>query len=129
MKQFKALFIVSLIMLLSACAAPDELESLDKTLQAYEHSLRWSRLELVGQYYKEPVIFTPEEKTRLKKIQVTSYKVLSSNASKTKARQVVEIRYFNNEYAIEREITDIQSWEYDPETEHWSLTSTFPKFK
>ncbi len=120
---------MSLVVLLSACAMSDELESLDKTMRAYEHSLRWSRLELVGEYYKEPVVFSEREKEYLKNIQVTRYKVLTTDASKTEARQVVEIRYFNNEYAIERELTDVQKWKYDPEAERWLLVSSFPKFK
>jgi hypothetical protein len=127
--RIKPFIVLSLVALLSACSFSDELDSLDKTLRAYEHSLRWSRLELVAQYYKEPVKFSEREKERLKKIQVTAYKVLSTNASKTKARQVVEIRYFNSEYAIERELTDVQQWEYDPELERWSLVSPFPRFK
>ena len=126
----RTLLVMGLALLLSACSTtPGEIEALDKVLRAYEHSMRWSRLELAGQYYKEPPLFSKRDKQRLKNINVTSYKVMDLNASTTEAIQRVEIRYFNNNTAVEKEFTDIQKWEYDPEAELWKLTSEFPEFK
>ncbi len=127
MKQW---LLIGLALLLGACnTTPSELEDLDEVLRAYEHSLRWSRLELAVQYYKDPPQLSEQQKKRLRDIKVTGYKVLTVNASKTEAAQVVELRYFNTNYNIVREITDTQIWEYDKETERWALTSEFPEFK
>ncbi|MDZ7663102.1 hypothetical protein [Thiohalophilus sp.] len=126
----RTLWVISLAVLLSACSTtPSELDALDKVLRAYEHSMRWSRLELAGQYYKEPPVFSKREKQHLKEIKITSYRVLDLNASKTEAIQRVEMRYFNTNNAVEKEFTDIQKWAYDEEAEHWQLTSEFPEFK
>jgi len=126
----RTLLVISLALLLSACSTtPSELDALDKVLRAYEHSIRWSRLELAGQYYKEPPVFSKRDKQHLKDIKITSYKVLDLTASKTEAVQQVEMRYFNTNNAVEKEFTDIQKWKYDEEAEHWQLTSEFPKFK
>ena len=41
----KQLLVISLAFLVSACnVTPKELEKLDDVFQAYEHSMRWSRL-------------------------------------------------------------------------------------
>lgn len=126
----KSLLAIGLALLLSACSTtPSELEDLDKVLQAYEHSMRWSRLDLVGQYYREPPEFSRREKARLKNIKVTGYRVMDITASKTEAIQLVEIRYFNTNNAVEREIADTQKWEYDKQAERWALTSDFPEFR
>ena len=126
----KQLLVISLAFLVSACnVTPKELEKLDDVFQAYEHSMRWSRLELVAQYYKDSPTFSDREKQHLKDIKITSYKVLNTSASTTESVQTVAIRYYNTNNAVEREITDTQKWEYDKETEHWSVTSPFPEFR
>jgi len=126
----RTLLVISLALLLGACSTtPSELDALDKVLRAYEHSMRWSRLELAGQYYKEPPVFSERDKQRLKDIKITSYRVLDLTASKTEAVQRVELRYFNTNNVVEKELIDIQKWAYDKEAEHWQLTSEFPEFQ
>ncbi|TDY02960.1 hypothetical protein [Thiohalophilus thiocyanatoxydans] len=126
----KSLLVIGLALLLGGCnTTPNELDALDKVLRAYEHSIRWSRLELAGQYYKDPPTFSKRDKERLKEIKVTGYKVMDLRASKTEAVHLVEISYFNTNNAVEKEFTDTQQWEYDGEAERWQLTSDFPEFK
>ncbi|MFP3874055.1 MAG: hypothetical protein ACLFQT_05225 [Thiohalophilus sp.] len=126
----RTLWVIGLALLLGSCSTtPSEVDALDKVLRAYEHSMRWSRLELAGQYYKEPPELSKRDKQRLKNIKVTSYKVLDLTASRTEAVQRVEMHYFNTNNAVEKEFTDIQKWEYDKEAEHWQLTSEFPEFR
>ncbi|MDR9437175.1 MAG: hypothetical protein RI563_09840 [Thiohalophilus sp.] len=127
MKQW---LLIALALLLGACnTTPSELDDLEKVLRAYEHSMRWSRLELAVQYYKDPPELSERQKKRLRDIKVTDYKVLTINASTTEAVQAVEMRYYNTNNHVVREITDTQTWEYDKETERWALTSKFPEFK
>ncbi|MDZ7805048.1 hypothetical protein [Thiohalophilus sp.] len=79
MKQW---LLIGLALLLAACnTTPSELEDLDKVLRAYEHSMRWSRLELAVQYYKDPPELSQRQKKRLRDIKVTGYKVLTVNAT------------------------------------------------
>ena len=116
--------------IVSGCAGvPSEIESLDKTLKAYERTLRWSNMDQANAFLKKKVSFSPQERRRLKGIQVTGYRIITSEASTKKASQVVEIRYFNELYAVERTITDQQKWEYDEEEERWYLVSRLPRFK
>ncbi|MGM0679545.1 MAG: hypothetical protein ACQESY_06720 [Pseudomonadota bacterium] len=122
--------LIALALLLGACnTTPSELEDLDKVLRAYEHSMRWSRLELAVQYYKEPPELSERQKKRLRDIKITGYKILTVNASTTEAVQVVELRYYNTNNHVVREITDNQVWEYNKEAERWALTSAFPEFR
>lgn len=126
----KQLLVIGLALLLSACnSLPEELQQLDKTLKAYEHSIRWSRLELATQYYKDPPEFSRRDKEHLKNIKVTGYKVMNTSADVDEAIQIVEIRYFNTNNAVERTITDTQKWQYDKKAERWSLVSAFPEFR
>ena len=116
--------------IVSGCAGvPSEIESLDKTLKAYERTLRWASMDQANLYLKDKVTFSERERKRLKGIQVTGYRIITSEASTKKASQVVEIRYFNELYAVERTITDQQKWEYDEEEERWYLVSRLPRFK
>ena len=121
-----------LIILLTACSStPEEIESLDKTLKTYEKTLRWIGIDQINAFLKKEkqINFSDRERKRLKNIQVTGYRTVTTNATTSKASHVVEIRYFNQEYAIERTITDRQKWEYDKEEERWYLVSTIPRFR
>jgi hypothetical protein len=41
-------------------------------------------------------------------------------------RQEVEIKLFNNNQAVERNIIDYQEWRYNPEIKRWKLHSGLP---
>ena len=100
-----------------------------KILRSYEHAIRWGKMENLNSFRKEQVEFSAEHFEKMKHIQVTSYRVLSKTLTTEGLKQLVEIRYYNDEYAIERSMTDPQTWEYDDESEDWYLTSTIPNFK
>ncbi|MCW9024059.1 MAG: hypothetical protein OQK73_05200 [Gammaproteobacteria bacterium] len=119
-----------LILGLTACAGPSKKDrSLQETMRAYEHSIRWSRMENINNYLKEPIEFSAEMHEKLKHIQVTSYRLLSRTLRKNEINQLVEIQYYHDQNATVRTITDAQKWEYDEEEEAWFLISKPPKFK
>ena len=125
----KVLFVI-MVVSLAACAGPSKKDrSLQETLRAYEHSIRWTRMENINNYLKEPLEFSAETHEKLKHIQVTSYRVLSRTLRKEELNQLVEIQYYHDESATVRTFTDAQKWEYDEEEEIWYLVSKPPKFK
>ena len=115
---------------LAGCAGENTREKgLSETLRSYEHTIRWGKMENVNNYLKDQIEFSKESFDKMKHIQVTNYRVLSKTITDDGLKQLVEIRYYNDEYAVERSITDPQNWEYDDEDERWYLTSTVPNFK
>jgi len=115
---------------LTGCAGENTRDrSLDNVLRSYEHTIRWGKMENVNNYLKEPIEFSKDTFEKMKHIQVTSYRVLSKTINQNELRQLVEIRYYNDEFAVERSITDPQKWEYNEESETWNLISTVPVFK
>lgn len=131
-KKFAAVFITTIVLSLSACAStPDELKLLDKSFMLYEHALRWQDYDLVISFHKnEQEKLTVEKRKFLKRFRVTAYNVVYSKveADNQHASQVIEIKYYNDEYAVVRELTLNNHWEYDKEKLRWQLTNSLPDF-
>lgn len=124
-----------LVLIVISCATFNDqkrLDSLEVLTDRYENAIRWGFYELAGGLVKtsEGPANTAPDYERLKKIRVSSYKVLNRGAEKgeLKAVQVVEIRYYHIDYMIEKVLTDTQLWEYDTSEEKWYLTSGLPAF-
>lgn len=118
--------------LMSSCAyTPEALESLDKTLKAYDRAIRWGDYKFARVLQKKPVEVSDFQRQRLKSIRVTSYKIISKVIAPDYSRTdlIVDIRYYFESSAVERVITDRQSWIYDSEVDRWQLDSPFPDFK
>ena len=62
---------------------------------------------------------------RLRLFRVTAYTLRSAGVydEGMTARQVVEIKMFNKQQAVERTIIDEQEWRYDEERQRWVLHS------
>ena len=132
MAQLRFLTTLVFIALLAGCAStPDEVEALDQHMKTYEKALRWGEYSYAQAMHKDSAEFDPSLMQKLREIKVSAYTSLKSIISPDlqSARQYVEIRYFNEAYAVERVIMDDQKWEYDPVKKSWSITSPFPKFK
>ena len=116
-----------------ACATtPDELELLDKSFTAYERALRWQDYDLIISFHKnEREKLTVEKRKYLKRFRVTGYNVVYSSVEpgNTKANQVIEIKYYDENYATVRDLTISNKWEYDENIKHWQLTNDLPDFK
>ena len=110
----------------------DRGKSLDKLTRAYEKHIRWGKFEEARAFQKGPQEFlTDSERRRLQNIRVTGYDMLNSHVSEDQSTAVlmVRIRYFNDEYAIEKTFIDQQKWQFDEEGEHWFLVSPIPSFR
>jgi len=128
----KLLTLLVLIMQLSACAStPEELETLDKTLESYERLMRWGSYTAAVAFQEKPKDLQDWERHQLKNIRVTSYRMISQDVAPdySAATIIVDIRYYFASSQIERVYTDRQQWKYIKESEKWYLTSQFPKFK
>jgi len=118
---------------LSGCPSSSKItKNLNLTLQQYEKAVRWSEWEVAAvhvspEYLAEHPI-TPLDMDRLRLFRVTQYNVRSSIPFDGGAglQQVVEIRMFNRNQAVERAIVDRQEWRYDADSERWLLHTGLP---
>lgn len=121
--------VLLLILLLSACqsSAPGRMEQLDSLLNRYETALRWGQYGYCIKAHKEPSL-SPVDLEKLKFIKVTGYNVVKKGIAKDKksAFQIVEIKYFNREYAVVKTVQAQQNWRYEKAT-GWKIDSPFPK--
>ena len=111
---------------------PEELDILDKSFMLYEHALRWQDYDLVIGFHKnEQEKLTDKQRKQLKKYRVTSYDVVYTKVEEDNkhATQVVEVKYYNDEYAVVRELTVTQKWEYDAKKLRWQITNPLPAFR
>lgn len=119
-------------LLLSACASSKHHKSLDETLRQYEIVVRWSQWDgavdyLAPEYLaNNPVSRLDMERLRL--FRVTQYTVRSAMPfdEGMGLQQVVEIRLFNRNRAVEQTLIDRQEWRYHTERERWFLHSGLP---
>ncbi len=119
-------------LVLSACSTtPTELETLDETLQSYERAIRWGDFPTAFVFQKEPKAIPDWERHALRGIRVTSYRTINKevNPEMTEAKIMVDIRYYFDNSARERVLTDRQVWSYNKSSERWLLDTSFPKFK
>ncbi|VAW98479.1 hypothetical protein MNBD_GAMMA23-1513 [hydrothermal vent metagenome] len=121
----------SALSLTSCSTIPDELDSLDKTLVAYERAIRWRNYNGARALQVKPMKVSDFRRQRLKELRITSYKTIEKVIAPdySKAELLVDIRYYYDKSAIERVLTDRQVWLYNEKSNRWQLDSSFPDFK
>lgn len=131
--NYKTIFIfVVSILIVSCTSVPSEFQQLDKTMFAYERALRWQNYDMLIAFHKnQNQNLTQEKRKYLKRFRVTAYDEAyrKINNEALSALQVIEIKYYNDEYAVVRNMTLRNQWEYDKATGHWLLSNPFPEFK
>lgn len=127
-----ATVMISICVVLSVCATNKQSKTLDETLKQYEIVVRWSQwdgaIDFLAFEYLENHPISRLDMDRLRLFRVTQYTVRSAipfNAGMG-LRQVVEIRLFNRNRAVERSLIDQQEWRYNAERERWLLHSGLP---
>ena len=127
------LVIVTVTALSSGCAGfSNRSKSLDQVTRAYEKHIRWGKFEEARAFKKGPQEFlTDSERRRLQNIRVTGYDMLNSHVSEDQSTAVlmIRMRYFHDEYAIEKTFIDQQKWRFDEASERWFLESPIPAFR
>jgi len=120
-------------LLMSACASNSrQNKALDETLKQYEAVVRWSQWDAAANYLaadyllEHPVSRLDME--RLSLFKVTQYNIRSAMPFEDgmALSQVVQIKLFNRNRAVEKTLIDQQEWRYDIEAERWFLHSGLP---
>lgn len=133
-RKFLSLALAAMAVLtLTACPSSSKItKSLDLTLAQYEKAVRWSEWEVATNHlapsFLEQNPLSPLDMDRLRLFRVTQYNIRSTTPfdAGTGLSQVVEIRMFNRNRAVERSLIDRQEWRYDADTERWFLHSGLP---
>jgi len=133
MVHYSLVAVVFAMLSLGGCAFPSEaIDNFDRSYRLYERALRWQDYDLVLGFHKnEKDKLTEVSRKKLKKFRVSGYNVLFTtiNADEKSATQVVEVKYYHQEYAVIRDITLTNKWEYDETKERWELANPFPDFR
>jgi hypothetical protein len=120
------------ILMLAACSSNQVEKSRGEVFKQYETIIRWSQWDAAADFisleYQEEHPITRLEMDRLRLFKVTTYTIRSTGVydEGMTARQVVEIKMFNNTKGVERTIIDEQEWRYDEERKRWLLHSGLP---
>jgi hypothetical protein len=120
------------ILTLAACSSNQVDKSRGEVFKQYETIIRWSQWDAAADFisleYQEEHPITRLEMDRLRLFKVTTYTIRSTGVydEGMTARQVVEIKMFNNTKGVERTIIDEQEWRYDEERKRWLLHSGLP---
>ena len=118
--------------LLAGCPSNQAEKSRGETFKQYETIRRWSQWDaaadfIAPEYLAEHPI-SRLDMDRLRLFRVTAYTIRSTGVydEGMTARQVVEIKMFNANQAVERTIIDEQEWRYHEEVKRWLLHSGLP---
>lgn len=128
----RSLLMIGIAALLVACPKTKEEKGLVETLEQYEIIVRWAQwdaaVDFVSMEYQQEHPITRLEMDRLRLFRVTQYVVRSAVPfdDGNGLIQVVEIRMFNKNQAVERSIINEQVWKYNVESERWQLHSGLP---
>ena len=117
---------------LAACTPNPVEKSRSEAFKQYETIVRWSQWDAAADFIAPEYLvehpITRLEMDRLRLFRVTAYTVRSTAMfdEGLTARQVVEIKLFNANQAVERTIIDEQEWRYHEDAKRWLLHSGLP---
>jgi len=118
-------------LLVTACGSSHE-KARETALKSFEAQVRWSEFAALldhihPEYLREHPI-NSIEMSRLRQYRVTGYHLKSRTVDSDgkRLRQVVELRLFNRNTALERVIDYRQDWRWDEQRERWLLHSGLP---
>ena len=126
------LLLTLFVLTLTACSSNQVDKSRSEAFKQYETIIRWSQWDAAADFispeYQQENPISRLDMDRLRLFRVTAYTVRSTGVfdEGMTARQVVEIRMFNNHQAVERTVLDEQEWRYDEERKRWFLHSGLP---
>ena len=117
---------------LAGCPSNQVDKSRGETFKQYETIVRWSQwdaaLDFIAPQYLAEHPVSRLDMDRLRLFRVTTYTIRSTDIydEGRTVRQVVEIKMFNANQAVERTIIDEQEWRYNEDAERWLLHSGLP---
>jgi hypothetical protein len=126
------LILVLAAITLAGCPSNQVDKSRGETFKQYETIIRWSQwdaaLDFIAPQYLAEHPVSRLDMDRLRLFRVTTYTIRSTDIfdEGRTVRQVVEIKMFNANQAVERTIIDEQEWRYNEDAERWLLHSGLP---
>lgn len=126
------LLFVLAVAAVAACTPNPVEKSRGEAFKQYETIVRWSQWDAAADFIAPEYLvehpITRLEMDRLRLFRVTAYTVRSTGVfdEGLTARQVVEIKLFNANQAVERTIIDEQEWRYHEDVKRWLLHSGLP---
>ena len=127
-----ALTLILAAIALTGCPSNQVEKTRGETFKQYETIVRWSQWDaaadfIAPEYLAEHPI-SRLDMDRLRLFRVTAYTVRSMGLldEGLTALQVVEIKMFNANQAVERTIIDEQEWRYHEDSKRWLLHSGLP---
>lgn len=124
--------LVLAMLVLASCGSNQVSKSRGEALKQYETIIRWSQWDAAADFIApEYMLEHPISRLdmdRLRLFKVTAYTVRSTGVfdEGMTVRQMVEIKMFNANQAVERTILDEQEWRYNEENKRWLLHSGLP---
>ena len=127
-------FLIIVAIILAGCATTEKdkrMEILSKTTDNYRNAIRWGLYETANNLREAGSNKDRSDLERLKKIKVTAYKSIHQDVSEdgNEAKDVIEIKYYNIDYMVEKTIIDKQLWKYNSDKKTWHLQGGLPEFK
>jgi len=133
MRGYRARLMLAVMALaLAGCPSNQVDKSRGETFKQYETIIRWSQwdaaVDFIAPEYLAEHPISRLDMDRLRLFRVTTYTIRSTGVydEGMTARQVVEIRMFNSNQAVERTIIDEQEWRYHEDVKRWLLHSGLP---
>jgi len=125
-------FVFSLFLTACGGRSSSKKQSLDQITYKYAATIRWSNFEAAVNYLKpgiDEIKPTSFQLNRLKQFKVSSYTAspIRAGSKENIILQDVEIELYNIHTNSTKTIHDSQSWEFDPKSKLWFLTSGLPK--
>lgn len=132
--KIKILLLSIIFLVLSSCAIQSyEMKEFDKSYRLYEKAIRWQDYDLMLGFHKNATKkeLSESRRKKLKQFRVSGYHILFTtiDPSEQSAIQVVEVKYYNKDYNVERDMTITNKWEWNEQIERWELANPFPDFR
>jgi len=130
----KLLMLTFITIFTSSCAiSSHEMKEFENSYRLYEKAIRWQDYDLMLGFHKnaKKSELTAENRKRLKQFKVSGYNILFTRIEpdEQSATQVVEVKYYNQDYNVVREMTLTNKWEWSEKKERWELANPFPDFR
>jgi len=120
-------------LMLSSCGVlpSDKYNKYEITSRAYEKALRWGDFYSAYSFHVNEKPLTENERARFKRISVTKFDLIDNfiDPDEKNARQIIELKYYFEDYQVEKDITFNLKWEYDEKQKRWLITSPFPELR
>ncbi|MBI3561377.1 MAG: hypothetical protein HY080_06635 [Gammaproteobacteria bacterium] len=132
MKSFRSMVYLMVLGVASCASMSDSAIKFKETTLAYERALRWGNYDMaLALHSNETTPLSEQERKRLSHIRVTGYNVINTTNDPPHSRiiQLVELRYYNEDYAVEHKFNTRMEWEQIKDSIQWHIISPFPKFK